>query len=188
MAYSRHSAIRAARAFACSRSAISSGGQFFSCAGVSLRPTFSAAMRASVKAAKSSAENFGWCAPASSDASGDAAKTVEDRLGKARSAAVAAIRICFERATASIQTARYDPRDCGASGDYSGGRAARWGKGCHRRRRFSVSWQAIRCQKGKGRNARSRAAGLKAFQITLPSVSARRSCTPSIPSAGKPIS
>ena len=46
----------------------------------------------------------------------------------------------------------------------------------------------IRCQKGKGRNARSRAAGLKAFQITLPSVSARRSCTPSIPSAGKPIS
>jgi hypothetical protein len=48
-----------------------------------------------VKAAKSSAENFGWCVAVSSDASEGAAKTVEDRLGKARSAAVAAIRTCF---------------------------------------------------------------------------------------------
>ena len=95
LAFSRHSAIRAARAFACSRNVVSSAGQFFSCAGVNLRPAFSAAMRASVKAAKSSDENFGWCPSAFPNASEDAAKTVEDRLGKARSAAVAAIRICF---------------------------------------------------------------------------------------------
>jgi hypothetical protein len=51
-------------------------------------------MRASVNAAKSSGENFGWCVPASSDAWGGAAETLEDRLGQASNAAVAAIRIC----------------------------------------------------------------------------------------------
>src|ERR1700730_5587756 len=39
-------------------------------------------MRASVKAAKSSAENRGRCVPASSGTSGGSAKIVEDRLAK----------------------------------------------------------------------------------------------------------
>src|SRR3984893_16060603 len=52
-------------------------------------------MRASVKAAKSSAENRGRCLPASPGTSGGSAKMVEDRLGKTRSAVVTAIRICF---------------------------------------------------------------------------------------------
>src|ERR1700752_996891 len=52
-------------------------------------------MRASVKAAKSSAENRGRCLPASSGTSGGSAKMVEDKLGKTRSAVVTAIRICF---------------------------------------------------------------------------------------------
>jgi hypothetical protein len=68
-----------------------------------------------VKAAKSSAENFGWCAPASSDASGGAAKTAEDRLGKARSAAVAAIRICFFMKGLEMagETPRVSPNNAG---------------------------------------------------------------------------
>src|ERR1700740_22757 len=52
-------------------------------------------MRASVKVAKSSAENGGRCLPASSGTSAGSAKMVEDRLGKTRSAVVPAVRICF---------------------------------------------------------------------------------------------
>jgi hypothetical protein len=52
---------RATRSLLMSRSACSTAGQFFSCSGVSLSAVLSAAMRASVNAATSSAVSCEWC-------------------------------------------------------------------------------------------------------------------------------